>query len=74
MSICAPCQVLHTAEECEDTRAGRVGMARACFCQHKPRTVLIPPAGERAPKVTPGPQGEVLGGVQRAPTVREGTR
>ncbi len=63
MSICAPCQVPHTVAVCEDTRAGRVGMARACFCQHKPRTVLIPPAGERTTEVTPGPAGEAPGGV-----------
>jgi len=68
MSICAPCQVPHTAEECEDTRAGRAGMARACFCQHKPRTVLLPPAGERTTEVIPGRQGEVPGGVHRAST------
>ena len=68
MSICAPCQVPHTAEECEDTRAGRAGMARACSCQHKPRTVLLPPAGERTTEVIPGRQGEVPGGVHRAST------
>ncbi len=31
MSICAPCQVPHTAEDCEDTLTGRAGLARACF-------------------------------------------
>ncbi len=75
MSICAPCQVPHTAEECEDTRAGRAGMARACFCQHKPRTVLLPPAGERTTEVTPGPAGvRHPEECTRAPTAREGTR
>jgi len=42
MSICAPCQVPHTAEDCEDTLAGRTGLARACFCQHKPYSAAVP--------------------------------
>ena len=46
MSICAPCQVPHTAAVCEDTLAGRAGLARACFCQHKPYSAG---SGEGAP-------------------------
>jgi len=42
MSICAPCQVPHTGEDCEDTFAGRTGLARACFCQHKPYSAAVP--------------------------------
>jgi len=41
MSICAPCQVPHTTEDCEDTLAGRTGLARACFCQHKPYSAAV---------------------------------
>ncbi len=36
MPICRPCRVPHNPEMCEDTQAGRTGLARACFCQHKP--------------------------------------
>jgi len=32
----------HTAENCEDTLAGRTGLARACFCQHKPYSAAVP--------------------------------
>ncbi len=39
MAICAPCRVPHRAEQCEDTQAGRCGVARACYCQHKTRSV-----------------------------------
>jgi len=31
MSICAPCQVPHTAEDCEDTLTGRVGTRPGMF-------------------------------------------
>jgi len=56
MSICAPCQVPHTAEDCEDTLAGRAGLARACFCQHRPYSAAVPrqsagsAAGESGPE------------------------
>ncbi len=54
MSICAPCQVPHTTENCEDTLTGRVGTARACFCQHKPYSAAVPRqsagSGEEAPR------------------------
>jgi len=36
MPICRPCRVPHNPEMCEDTQAGRTGLARTCFCQHKP--------------------------------------
>lgn len=35
--ICEPCRELHTAADCIDTKAGRTGPQRACYCQHKPR-------------------------------------
>ena len=34
--ICPPCRVQHRAEQCEDTQAGREGVQRRCYCQHKP--------------------------------------
>ncbi len=36
MPICQPCRMPHNAAVCEDTLAGRSGLARSCFCQHKP--------------------------------------
>jgi len=42
MSICAPCRVPHTVAVCEDTLAGRAGLARACFCQHRPYSAAVP--------------------------------
>ncbi len=55
MSICAPCQVPHTAAVCEDTLAGRAGLARACFCQHKPYSAG---SGEGAPGPECDPTGD----------------
>jgi len=35
MALCAPCRVPQGGEQCEDTRAGRWGVARAWCCQHE---------------------------------------
>jgi len=51
MAICAPCRVPHGGEQCEDTHAGRCGVARACYCQHKTRPV-------NTAEVSPGPEWE----------------
>jgi len=51
MAICAPCRVPHRAEQCEDTQAGRRGVTRACYCQHK-----TPPVDTA--EVSPGPERE----------------
>jgi len=51
MPICAPCRVPHGAEQCEDTQAGRCGLARACHCQHRTRSV-------NTAEVRPGPERE----------------
>lgn len=56
MSICAPCQVPHTAEDCEDTLTGRVGTARACFCQHKPYSAAVPRQSAGSGEGAPGPE------------------
>ncbi len=40
MPICAPCRVPHQAEDCEDTQAGRYGLARGCYCQHKTSPIV----------------------------------
>lgn len=51
MPICAPCRVPHQAEDCEDTHAGRTGLTRACYCQHK-TAAIVGAQGE----ATPGPE------------------
>jgi hypothetical protein len=51
MPICAPCRTPHQAKDCEDTHAGRTGLARACYCQHKPS-----PASGTPGEPTPGPE------------------
>jgi hypothetical protein len=48
--ICEPCHPRHTAQQCEDTTAGRTGVERRCYCQHTPRTTttearIAPTAG-----------------------------
>jgi hypothetical protein len=35
MPICQTCRMPHNGAVCEDTLAGRSGLARSCFCQHK---------------------------------------
>jgi hypothetical protein len=59
MSICAPCQVPHTAEDCEDTLTGRVGTARACFCQHKPYSAAVPRQSAGSGEGASGPECDV---------------
>ncbi len=52
MPICQPCRMPHRPEVCEDTLAGRTGLARSCFCQHKPHSTAVsaqPAAGAGAP-------------------------
>jgi len=56
MSICAPCQVPHTGEDCEDTLTGRTGLARACFCQHKPYSAAVPQQSAGSGQGSPGPE------------------
>lgn len=51
MAICAPYRVPHGIEQCEDTQAGRCGVARACHCQHKTGPV-------DTAEVSPGPERE----------------
>ncbi len=53
MPICAPCRVPHTPEACEDTTTGRHGLARRCYCQHKPRQAVAWPT-----EASPGPEPE----------------
>ncbi len=50
MAICAPCRVPHGGEQCEDTQAGRCGVTRAWYCQHKTRPV-------NTAEPCPGPAG-----------------
>ena len=59
MSICAPCQVPHTAEDCEDTLTGRTGLARACFCQHKPYSAVVPRHSAGSGEGAAGPDCDV---------------
>jgi len=59
MSICAPCQVPHTAAVCEDTLAGRTGLARACFCQHRPYSAAVPRQSAGSGEGAPGPDCDV---------------
>ncbi len=56
MSICAPCQVPHTGEDCEDTLAGRTGLARACFCQHRPYSAAVPRQSAGSGEGAAGPE------------------
>jgi len=51
MPICAPCRVPHETAACEDTTAGRVGLARRCYCQHKTHRAVVS-------QVRPGPECE----------------
>ncbi len=58
MVICAPCRVTRGVEQCEDTQAGRCGVARACCCQHRTRpvdTAEVSPGSERETPADNGP-------------------
>ncbi len=65
MPICAPCRVPHGVEQCEDTQAGRCGVTRACYCQHKTHPV-------NTTEVSPGPERETSAenGTGRVGTIR----
>ncbi len=57
--ICQPCRMPHNAAVCEDTLAGRSGLARSCFCQHKPYSSAVPRQSAVAEEVPPGPECDV---------------
>ncbi len=59
MPICQPCRMPHNAAVCEDTLAGRSGLARSCFCQHKPYSSAVPRQSAVAEEVPPGPECDV---------------
>ena len=56
MPICQPCRMPHHAAVCEDTLAGRSGLGRSCFCQHKPCSSAEPGQSVVAEEVPPGPE------------------
>ncbi len=56
MPICQPCRMPHNAAVCEDTLAGRSGLGRSCFCQHKPCSSAEPGQSVVAEEVPPGPE------------------
>ncbi len=59
------CTVPHGVEQCEDTQAGRCGVTRACYCQHKTHPV-------NTTEVSPGPERETSAenGTGRVGTIR----
>ncbi len=59
MPICQPCRMPHNAAVCEDTLAGRSGLARSCFCQHKPYSSAEFRQSALAEEVPPGPECDV---------------
>ncbi len=59
MLICQPCRMPHNAAVCEDTLAGRTGLARSCFCQHKPYSAAEPGQPTAGEEVPPGPECDV---------------
>jgi len=56
MPICQPCRMPHNAAVCEDTLAGRSGLARSCFCQHKAYSSAEPGQSAVAEEVPPVPE------------------
>jgi len=56
MPICQPCRMPHNAAVCEDTLVGRMGTARACFCQHKPYSSAVSGRAAAVEEVLPGPE------------------
>jgi hypothetical protein len=56
MPICQPCRMPHNAAVCEDTLAGRSGLARSCFCQHKAYSTAEPGQSAVAEEVPPVPE------------------
>jgi len=59
MPICQLCRMPHNAAVCEDTLAGRSGLARSCFCQHKASSSAEPGQSAVAKEVPPGPECDV---------------
>ena len=59
MPICQPCRMPHNAAVCEDTLAGRSGLARSCFCQHKAYNSAESGQSAVAEAVPPGPECDV---------------
>jgi len=59
MPICQPCRMPHNAAVCEDTPAGRSGLARSCLCQHKAYSSAEPGQSAVAEEVPPGPECDV---------------
>ncbi len=58
MPICQPCRMPHNAAVCEDSLAARTGLARSCFCQHKPSSSAVPRQSTAA-EAAPGPGCDV---------------
>ncbi len=56
MPICKPCRMPHNAAVCEDTLAGRTGLARSCFCQHRPYSSAVPRQSAGSGEGAPGPE------------------
>jgi len=59
MPICQPCRMPHNAAVCEDTLAGRSGLARSCLCQHKAYSSAEPGQSAVAEEVSSGPECDV---------------
>ena len=59
MPICQPCRMPHNGAVCEDTLAGRSGLARSCFCQHKAYSSAEPGQSAVAEEVSSGPECDV---------------
>jgi len=56
MPICQPCRMPHNAAVCEDTLAGRSGLARSCLCQHKAYSSAVPRQSAGSGEGAPGPE------------------
>ncbi len=59
MPICQPCRMPHNGAVCEDTLAGRSGLARSCFCQHKAYSSAEPGQSAVAEEVPSRPECDV---------------
>jgi len=74
MPICQPCRMPHNAAVCDDTLAGRSGLARSCFCQHKAYSSAEPGQSAVAEEVPPVPETHtnttVVGAARRLRTSR----
>ncbi len=72
MAICAPCRVPHGVEHCEDTQAGRCGVTRACYCQHKTHPVNTVEVSRDPERETPAANGTGSVGAIRHTAGNEG--